>query len=144
MYGGNFYSAPYQYIGSKVWVRAGLKTVQIYKGNKLIKTHALVSGKGNWQTDDEDYPKRIRIYLKQDKLNCLKRAKDIGDGLYCILKEILSKDSKQRLRKACAILRIADSFTPQRLEGACLSAFIYDNFEYLSIKRILEKELDKQ
>lgn len=144
VYGGNFYSAPYQHIGSEVLVRAGLKTVQIYKDHKLIKTHILVSGKGNWQTDDNDYPKRIRIYLEQDRSNCLERAKEIGDSAYCVIKEILSKESKQRLRKACATLRLADSFTPQRLENACLRAFSYNNTEYCSIKKILEKGLDEQ
>jgi len=66
----------------------------------------------------------------------------MGEGTLEIIKVILSKRSKQRLRKAQAILRLEDKYGKDRLENACLKAFIYENFTYEGIRNCLEKNLE--
>jgi len=139
---GNFYSAPTCYIGLEVSVRAGFKTLEIYHDNRLVKSHIKLQGKGNWQTDKNDYPIGALKFLEKTPEKCLEEAKDIGEGTLEIVKTILLRRSKQRLRKVQAILRLEDKYGKTRLENACLKAFIYENFTYEGIRTCLEKNLE--
>ena len=60
-----YYSVPYPYRGEKLWVRADLKLVRVYRNHQLIKTHVRVFEPGTWQTQTADYPPDKRIYLEQ-------------------------------------------------------------------------------
>ena len=48
------------------------------------------------------------------------------------------------LRKAQAILRLAEKYSNGRLESACLRAVAYDNYSYKAISNILKNKLDQQ
>ena len=61
-----YYSVPYPYRGEKLWVRADLKLVRVYRNHQLIKTHVRVFEPGSWQTQTADYPPDKRIYLGAD------------------------------------------------------------------------------
>ena len=45
-----YYSIPYPYRGEKLWVRADLKLLRVYREHQLIKTHVRVFEPGTWQT----------------------------------------------------------------------------------------------
>jgi transposase len=139
---GNFYSVPTCYIGLEVSIRAGFNTLDIYYDSKLIKSHIKLSGKGNWQTDKNDYPIGALKFLDKTPEKCLEEAKIIGEGTLEIVQTIFHKKSKQRLRKVQAILRLEDKYGKDRLEDACLKAFIYENYEYEAIRNCLEKNLE--
>ena len=47
------------------------------------------------------------------------------------------------LRKAQAILRLADKYGKERLEAACVRANQYNNYSYESLRKILSNKLDK-
>ena len=68
-----YYSIPYPYRGEKLWVRADLKLLRVYREHQLIKTHVRVFEPGTWQTDEADYPPDKRVYLEQTPAYC--RAK---------------------------------------------------------------------
>ena len=51
-----YYSVPYPYRGERLWVRADLKLVRVYRNHQLIKTHLRVFEPGSWQTETADYP----------------------------------------------------------------------------------------
>ena len=61
-----YYSIPYPYRGEKLWVRADLKLLRVYREHQLIKTHVRVFEPGTWQTDEADYPPDKRVYLGAD------------------------------------------------------------------------------
>jgi hypothetical protein len=46
------------------------------------------------------------------------------------------------LRTAGRLLRLADRFSPERLEVACGRALRFDDPAYMTVKRILEQGLD--
>jgi transposase len=139
---GNFYSLPTIYIGQEVVVRAGLKTIEMYHDNKRIKSHVKLEGKGNWQTDQNDYPKAALRFLNKTSEKCLEEAKDIGEATFELTKIIVSKGSKLSLRKAQSILRLADTYGHERLESACLKAHIFESYSYKSIRDCLKKNLE--
>jgi len=138
----NFYSLPTEYIGTEVWVKGGLRTIEIYQKHQLIKSHVRLEGKGKWQSDLNDYPESALRFLRQTPEKCLFEAAVIGDATLKIITLTLDHKSKQRLRKAQAILRLAITFSAERLEKACLRSCTYNNYLYESIKNILEKNLE--
>lgn len=140
---GNFYSVPTRYIGEELNVRIGLKTVSAYYKHRIIKTHLRNFGKGQWITDQKDYPESARHYLDKTPDVCLELAKAIGPSAYKMIKSSLEPFSRIGLRKAQAILRLEEKYSKERLELCCQRAINYDNYEYKALCNILSNELDK-
>lgn len=140
----NFYSVPTKYIGKEITVRIGLKTVSAYFKHTIIKTHPRNYGHGQWITDDQDYSKSALYYLENTSDQCLKISEDIGAATGQIITKILAPGGRINLRKAQAILRLAEYYSKERLELACLRAVVYDNYTYDAISNILKNRLDQQ
>ena len=140
---GNFYSVPTRYIGEEISVRIGLKTVSAYYRHKIIKTHPRNFGKGQWITDLQDYPKAVLEYLEKTPGICLEIASTIGNAAHQTIQYTLNHGTKVGLRKAQAILRLADKYGKERLEAACVRANQYNNYSYESLRKILSNKLDK-
>lgn len=141
---GNFYSVPTKYIGEEISVRIGIKTVSAYYKHQIIKTHARNYENGQWITDEKDYPKSALYHLENTPSKCLSSAKTVGDATYQIISKTLDSGSRIGLRKAQAILRLAEKYGNDRLELACLRAVAYDNYAYKAISNILKNKLDQQ
>ena len=140
---GNFYSVPTRYIGEEISVRIGLKTVSAYYQHKIIKTHPRNFAKGQWITDLQDYPKAALQYLEKTPGICLEIASTIGNATHQTIQYTLNHGTRVGLRKAQAILRLADKYGKERLEAACIRATQYNNYSYESLCKILFNELDK-
>ena len=140
---GSFYSVPTRYIGEELSIRIGLKTVSAYYKHKLIKTHPRNSGKGQWITDQKDYPESALYYLEKTPDICMDLAKAIGSFTHQMIISSLEPFTRVGLRKAQAILRLADKYSNERLEMACQRAISYDNYEYKALHNILSASLDK-
>lgn len=140
---GNFYSVPTRYIGELIDVRIGLKTVSAYYKHKIIKTHIRNFDKGQWITDQKDYPESARYYLDNTRDVCLELAEAIGPSAYQMIQRIVLTGTRIGLRKSQAILRLAIKYSKDRLEAACLRSLAYDNYEYKTLYNILSNDLDK-
>jgi len=140
---GNFYSVPTKYIGEEISVRLGMKTVTAYYKHQIIKTHPRNYNKGQWITDEKDYPKSALYYLENNPEKCLSCAKGIGNSTYQVISRILASGGRISLRKVQGILRLSQTYGNDRLEAACLRAVSYDNYTYEAISNILKNKLDK-
>ena len=140
---GNFYSVPTKYIGEEISVRLGMKTVTAYYKHQIIKTHARNYNKGQWITDEKDYPKSALYYLENNPEKCLSCAKGIGNSTYQVISRILESGGRISLRKVQGILRLSQTYGNDRLEAACLRAVSYDNYTYEAISNILKNKLDQ-
>ena len=140
---GNFYSVPTRHIGKEINVRIGLKTISAYYKHKIIKTHPRDYGKGQWITDSKDYPESALYYLENTPAICLESAEAIGVATHKIIQYCIKPGTRVGLRKAQAILRLAEKYSKKRLEAACLRASSYDNYNYNSLFNILSNGLDK-
>ncbi len=141
---GNFYSVPTEYIGQEVSIRSGFSTIKIFSDHELIKTHIKLEGRGLWSSDINDYPETARKYLTQTPNECFKQASTIGEAVRAVVEIILEKPSKQRLRKAHAVLRLAEEYGNERVNSACNKAIAFKNYEYKAIKSMLEKNIEAQ
>ena len=140
---GNFYSVPTKYIGKEITVRIGLKTVSAYFEHKIIKTHPRQDGKGQWITDQKDYPEKALYYLEKTPEICVQAAKEIGAATHQIIVSSLEPFTRVGMRKTQAILRLAEKYDKQRLELACRRAIDYDNYDYKTLENILQNQKDK-
>ncbi len=141
---GSFYSCPHAYVGETIWIRATLRMVEIFFEQRRIKTHIRENRKGQWITDQKDYPKGARYFLEKGIPECLEEAKGIGDSAHAFLSQFLVKPSLTHQRKAQAVLRLAETYSPGRLEAACKRAILFENSTYQCLKKILEGGLDQK
>ena len=139
-----YYSVPYPYRGEKLWVRADLKLVRVYRNHQLIKTHVRVFEPGTWQTQTADYPPDKRIYLEQTPEWCRRRSDELGPEVGRYVRRILGDHAMRNLRKAQAVLRLAESHPAATLDQACRRALRFDNVRFASLKQILAKGLFRQ
>ena len=136
---GSQYSLPTKYDA-----RVGFDTVKLYLNNKFLKCHKKADRKGLWITDTNDYPEHISKYVNAKPGTLIDEAKSIGEFTYTYILEIMKEPSKINIRKAISVLNLSDKYEAERLEQACLRACTFDNYEYKSLKNILEKNLNSK
>jgi len=135
----SYYSLPTRWIGKEVWARGTRRLVQIFCNEELIKTHVRAEQPGTWVTDLTDYPPEKLAYLMPTPTYCRKKASQIGPHTEALIQEILKEHAMKNLRKAQALLRLAEKHGPLSMEAAARRALFFGNFGYRSIKTILEK-----
>ena len=135
----SYYSLPTRWIGKEVWSRGTRRLVQVFFDEQLIKTHIRAEQPGTWVTDPSDYPPEKLAYLMPTPTYCRKKASEIGPHTGALVEEILRDHAMRNLRKAQALLRLADKHGRASMEAAAERALFFGNFRYQSIKTILEK-----
>jgi transposase len=135
----SYYSLPTRFIGREVWARGGRHLVRIFLDEQLIKTHHRAVRPGTWRTDLSDYPPEKLAYLMPAPTHCRSKAAQIGPQTESFIREILGDHAMRNLRKAQAVLRLAEKYGPASMEAAAQRALAFGNFQYRSLKTILEK-----
>ncbi len=135
----SYYSLPTRWIGKEVWARGGQKLLQIFFDEQLIKTHLRAQQPGTWVTDLSDYPPEKLAYLMPTPTYCRKKASEIGPQTATLVREILKDHAMRNLRKVQAILRLAEKHGSFAMEAASERALFFGNFNYRSLRTILEK-----
>jgi transposase len=135
----SYYSLPTRWIGKEVWGRGSRRLVQLFFDEQLIKTHLRAEQPGTWVTDSSDYPPEKLAYLMPTPTYCRKKASEVGPHTEALIEEILREHAMKNLRKAQALLRLADKHGRTSMEAAAERALFFGNFRYRSIKTILEK-----
>jgi len=135
----SYYSLPTRFIGQEVWARGGRHLVQIFLDEQRIKTHGRAVRPGTWRTDLSDYPPEKLAYLMPAPTHCRSKAAQIGPHTESFIREILSDHAMRNLRKAQAVLRLAEKYGPAAMEAAAERALSFGNLQYRSLKTILEK-----
>ena len=143
---GAYYSAPYQLVGQYVWVCGTDKVVTIFQDHQQVAMHCKAKRKGEWVTVNEHLPPEKVAYLMHTPTWCYNKAKEIGKATEEFIGRLLADRPLNRLRTAQGILRLANNekYGPNRLEAACKRALAYDELLYGTVKRILDKGLDKE
>jgi hypothetical protein len=128
-----------------LWVRGGTQTVQIYTADyHLVATHTRAQQPGQRITHLDHLPTHKTPGLVLTRESCRLRADEIGPFTRQVVDGMLAHRPEDRLRTAGQLLKLAQRFSPQRLEAACARAIRFDDSAYLTIKHILEKGLDRQ
>lgn len=143
-YEGCWYSAPYQYRGRTIEVRATWHTVEIFLYGKRIASHPRLS-KGR-HTLNEHRPKSHQQYGEWPPDRIQRWAASIGPSTESLVTAIMQKQQHPELgyRSCFGILRLAKVVGNERLDAACRRALDINALYLKSVKSILDNGLDKR
>jgi hypothetical protein len=141
------YSVPFEYIKRKVDVRLTKNIVEVFYEGDRICSHVRLYGRANqYSTQDGHMPPNHQKYMQWNGDRFRSWAAKIGANTAATVEVFLTTNKvEQQGYKACmALLKLADKFTPQRLEAACARALSYTpRPSYKSISTILNAGQDK-
>jgi transposase len=142
-----FYSVPHEYIKQKVDVRLTARIVEVFFEGSRICSHTRLYGKiGQYSTNETHMPLNHKQYVQWNGDRFRKWGESIGQNTATVVSAILSglKIEQQGYRSCMALLKMADTFTPQELEAACAKALTYTpKPTYKAVQTILKSGQDK-
>jgi transposase len=141
----HYYSVPHFYLHQEVEARISATTVEIFLEGRRIATHARSFVAGRHTTLPEHRPKQHQ-HLEWTASRMIERGRAVGPSTAAAVEHILNSRRHPELgyRSSLGVLRLADRYSPQRLEAACRRAVALQACSYRSIKSILETGLDRQ
>jgi len=138
-----FYSVPYQYIGAKVIVFGSRHSVRIYL--EAVEIARQDRAKRQWDIvrNPLHAPPHMEEYMNTTSAGLLRWAARMGETVGLVAESILADKAVDGMRPVRALIRLATTYPPERVQRACARALRYDTATYRSVKEILEKNLDR-
>ena len=140
-------SVPFEYIKQKVDVRLTRATVEVFYGGNRICSHPRLYGRFNqYSTIQEHMPPEHQKYVQWNGERFIHWAGKVGSNTQVAVQAILSgyKVEQQGYKSCMGLLKLADKYTPERLENACKRALEYTPRPSLkNIQAILASGQDK-
>jgi transposase len=144
---GRYYSVPYEYIKRQVDVRITRNVVEVfYEGTRICSHLRQYDRQDRYHTQEAHMPPNHQQYAQWNGDRFRKWATKIGSQTVRVVESILNsyKVEQQGYRACMALLKLSDSYTPQRLEAACDKALFYTpRPSYKAIQTILKSGHDK-
>ncbi len=140
------YSVPYEYIGRKVDIRMTETCVEVFYHNQRIASHVRASYSPDPIYVTEHMPEAHRRYRNYNEESFLQWGEDIGSAVGTVIRTFLHshKTPQQGYKNCASMMKLADRYTPARLEAACAKALSYTPSPSLkNITTILRNGQDK-
>jgi hypothetical protein len=120
--------------------------VEIYHNYERIALHKRLQTPFKYTTDKEHLPAAHRFVAQLEPDRLLRMADEIHKDVKIYMGGILELDTHpEKLYKMCiGILNLAKKHGNERLINACQRAFEYGIYSYKTVKKILDKKLEKQ
>ncbi len=144
MHESAYYAVPYQLVGKTVQVCTTTSLVRIFYDHKEVAYHERAKKKWEYKRKAEYAPPLKEEVLQCSREGLLLLAEKVGSFTYQVVHTILSHPSIDKLRPVRQLLKLGNKYSQERLEKACQRAFNYKTFSYMSVKNILENNLDQQ
>ena len=142
-----YYSVPHEYIKRKVDVRITDSTVEVFYKQARIASHRRLYGrKGQYSTVTAHMPEDHQKYLEWNGDRFRRWGMQIGPSTATVVNAILTSQrvEQQSYRSCMGLLKLADKYSPKRVENACTLALSYTaSPSYKNIKDILVAGRDK-
>lgn len=135
----NWYSAPFSLIDKEVWVRAGPRTVQVFRQNELVATHSRRFGHGEHQTVQDHLSPACRSFLEQSPDWCREQAAQIGLSCQEVVDRLLVHPRVDCLRAAQRIVGFRKTSRDEHLEAACEQALACNSVRVATVRGILAR-----
>ena len=140
----SYYSAPHRLRGQQLIARITDTMVHIFHEYELIASHVRAHRPGTRRTNPDHYPPEKAAFLEKTPQWCLRKAREIGSATFKLILAILSgRHPCDGLRRAQGIIGLGKRYGYERLENASKRSLYFEVYTYQSIKRILEKEMDR-
>ncbi len=141
----HYYSVPYKFIGKKVKLLFSRHSVEIYYNYERIASHTRIRSSYQYTTEKDHLASTHRFVSEWTPEKFISWSESIHEDvkLY-ILKVLDRKQHPEQAYKSCVgILSFAKKVGNDRLVKACQRALGYGAYNYKTIQKILDKELDK-
>ena len=142
----NFYSVPYALVHERVEVRSTPTTIEIFHKGERVASHPRGRGREQVITQKEHRPKSHQAHLEWTPSRMVHWAEQIGPHTARLIERILSEKPHPEMgyRSCLGIIRLAERYSPTRMEAAALRALETNACRYQSVKSILKNSLDQQ
>jgi transposase len=141
----HYYSAPYQYIGKVVEIRATNKSVECFYENQRIAVHARSYKKYNHTTVTEHMPTGHKEHACFSAARLHNWATKIGSGATAFVNHMINARAfpQQAYRACLGLLRLGGHYGDARLEKACHKALAVGATRYQQVEAILKNNLEE-
>ncbi len=142
----HYYSVPYQLAGQQLEARYTATTVELFQDGKRVASHARNSVAYRHTTVHEHMPKSHQAHLQWTPSRLIHWGESVGMATAEVIRTILAgKPHPEMGYRAClGILRLAKTYSHERLEAASQRALQLRACSYSSLRSILKRSLDKQ
>ncbi len=142
----HYYSVPHHLIKRQLNVRMTASAIECFHRGERVACHPRVNQPGRHTTRPEHMPEHHRHHAQFSPERLQRWAARIGPETAALILEVLRErpHPEQGYRACLGILRLAKSYSDERLNAACARALILGTHRYKSIASILKKGLDQQ
>jgi transposase len=138
------YSVPYTLIGTEVFVRATASMVEAFDAeHRFVASHPRGTRRGQRFTNVEHLPPAAKAWTMQTPRYCLEQAEAVGPACLSLVRRMFGDRVLDRLRGVQGLLRLAETFGPERLEAACRRVGEVDVVSGKTVRLMLEKGLER-
>lgn len=147
---GNYYSVPYRWVGKTAQIVYDANLVEIYIGPQRVATHERChpSDRGRYVVQLDHMPRNQR-----EQMACRgfsgdyfrQKARAIGPATeWAVAQTLSSRYHESQAYASCqGVLRLAQRFSPERLEAASAYLQPHGKAGYRRLVNVLEKRLDQ-
>jgi transposase len=142
----HYYSVPYQLVKEPVEVRLTSSTIEVFFKNRRVASHARSYQRGKFSTLKEHLSKSHQAYLEWTPSRMIRWASKYGPHTEKLITHLLESKIHPHhgFRSCLGILRLAKSYSSERLETACALALHIKGYSYKSVESILKTGLDRK
>ena len=140
------YSAPVTTCppGTRLEVRGDQSLVKLYRRGELVKVHPR-QAPGGRSTDPDDYPRERTAYALRAPDRLIRQAEVLGPNLGTFAARLLAGPLPwAKLRQGQKLMRLAERYTPARLDAACARALGFDLVDVRRLERIVVLALEQE
>jgi transposase len=135
----SLYSAPKEYLGRRLDVRADSALVKLYCRGQLVKVHPRQEP-GRRSTDPADLPAEKTAYAMRDVTSLVKTAQQYGENTGIYAERLLDTDLPwTKMRQVYRLLGLIRRYGPGPVDTACGRALELDVVSVTKIASMLEK-----
>lgn len=140
----HYYSVPYKFIGKKIKILFSRHSVEVYYNYERIALHNRTKSPYQYTTEKEHLASTHRFVSEWTPEKFITWAENIHEDVKLYILKILDrKQHPEQAYKSCVgILSFAKKVGNDRLIKACTRALGYGAYNYKTIQKILERELD--
>lgn len=144
---GHQYSVPYHLIAKRLKIIYTTEIVEIYDEMVRVAVHKRSFQRRGFTTLKEHMPPNHQAILETKGFDAeyfLKKAAGIGINTHNVVDHILKGRTfiQQNFHSCLGILRLAKTYSTQRLENACVIALNTSRINYNTVLRILNNKMD--
>lgn len=134
----NYYSVPFEYVGKEVEIEIADTLIRVFYKGVQVALHTRFTGKGQFSTDDNHYPKYKRHSETEHQEKYQAKMAEIGVFAEQLFFLILEENKTYWPQPVSGILSLTKSYSKDIVELACKRALSYGAWQYHIIKNICQ------